>query len=47
MAGTENLFLLLGGALVVIGIIGTVMPALPHSTAMHLVACDRAALDRQ
>ncbi len=29
MAGAENLFLLLGGALVVIGIIGTVMPALP------------------
>jgi uncharacterized protein len=36
MAGAENLFLLLGGALVVIGIIGTVMPALPGAPVVFV-----------
>ena len=36
MAGAENVFLLLGGALVVIGIIGTVMPALPGAPVVFV-----------
>src|SRR5215218_6127205 len=36
MAGAENLFLLLGGALVVLGIIGTVMPALPGAPVVFV-----------
>jgi uncharacterized protein YqgC (DUF456 family) len=36
MAGAENLFLLLGGILVVIGIIGTVMPALPGAPVVFV-----------
>jgi uncharacterized protein YqgC (DUF456 family) len=36
MAGTENVFLLLGGALVVIGIVGTVMPALPGAPVVFV-----------
>ena len=36
MAGAENIFLLLGGALVVIGIIGTVMPALPGAPVVFV-----------
>ncbi|HTG36668.1 MAG TPA: DUF456 domain-containing protein [Thermoanaerobaculia bacterium] len=36
MAGAENVFLLLGGALVVLGIIGTVMPALPGAPVVFV-----------
>jgi uncharacterized protein YqgC (DUF456 family) len=36
MAGAENVFLLLGGALVVVGIIGTVMPALPGAPVVFV-----------
>ena len=36
MAGAENVFLLLGGTLVVLGIIGTVMPALPGAPVVFV-----------